>query len=387
MTVLTDTQVITASGGLVELGYLQITSAVSVTATSVNTPTTVISPITVVCDGSPILVEFFAPYVACGSSSSSYLLLNLTQDGTAVGRVATNFGATAGNVAHPVHIQRRITPSAGTHTFGVVGWYTVSAGSVGAGDASTADANVPAFLRVSKIVQATQWPAVTRGTIICTSSTRPASPFVGQKIYEADTSRYWTYSTWSQWVPDDMVFATEAARDTAIPSANATEGMRAYITGSTVAAATGEFTAVPTGIQTIYNGSSWVSITPVGSRTSNTGTTTSTSYTATLSGSPGTNPSVTLTTGTTALVSIATHMNNSAGNQSCMSFAVSGATTVAASDAWDVEATTSAAYSTVCRTFIFTALTAGTNTFTLQYRAGANTNQVAHRCITVQGIA
>ena len=181
------------------------------------------------------------------------------------------------------------------------------------------------------------------------------------------------------------IYATEALRDAAITSPF--EGQRAYITGSTVAAATGEFMAVPTGIQTIYNGSSWVSITPVGARTSNTGTTTSASYTATLSGSPGSNPSVTLTTGTTALVSIATHMNNSGGGQSCMSFAVSGATTVAASDTYDVESTTSSAYSTVCRTFILTALTAGTNTFTLQYRAGSNTCQVAHRCLTVQGIA
>jgi hypothetical protein len=318
------------------------------------------------------------------SGASSNITISLLKDGAEFSR-GWGFINPGGNSV-PVKLTFRDTPSAGSHTYEVRAYYAgTNSGLVAAG--SGTNQNAPAFLRVSKIVQATQWPAVTRGTIICTSSTRPASPFVGQKIYEADTSRYWTYSTWSQWVPDDMVFATEAARDTAIPSANATEGMRAYITGSTVAAATGEFTAVPTGIQTIYNGSSWVSITPVGSRTSNTGTTTSTSYTATLSGSPGTNPSVTLTTGTTALVSIATHMNNSAGNQSCMSFAVSGATTVAASDAWDVEATTSAAYSTVCRTFIFTALTAGTNTFTLQYRAGANTNQVAHRCITVQGIA
>jgi hypothetical protein len=49
-------------------------------------------------------------------------------------------------------------------------------------------------------VQATQWPAVTTGTIICTSSTRPASPFEGQKIYETDTSReyLWDGSAWVQ---------------------------------------------------------------------------------------------------------------------------------------------------------------------------------------------
>jgi hypothetical protein len=49
-------------------------------------------------------------------------------------------------------------------------------------------------------VQATQWPAVTTGTIICTSTTRPASPFVGQKIYETDTKKELTYdgASWTQ---------------------------------------------------------------------------------------------------------------------------------------------------------------------------------------------
>jgi len=61
-------------------------------------------------------------------------------------------------------------------------------------------------------VEATQWPAVTTGTIICTSSTRPASPFEGQKIYETDTDRELTYDSsawvqtnslggWSTWTP------------------------------------------------------------------------------------------------------------------------------------------------------------------------------------------
>ena len=57
----------------------------------------------------------------------------------------------------------------------------------------------PGYIRVSKIVQATQWPAVTTGTIICTSGTRPASPFAGQQIYETDTSRLLVYSG-SAWV-------------------------------------------------------------------------------------------------------------------------------------------------------------------------------------------
>lgn len=37
-------------------------------------------------------------------------------------------------------------------------------------------------------------PAVTPGTFICTSSTRPASPFAGQQIYETDTSKSLIYN-------------------------------------------------------------------------------------------------------------------------------------------------------------------------------------------------
>jgi hypothetical protein len=381
MTTLTDTQVVTASGGLVELGYSAITTPGTVTSTTAGTGTQIISPLTVVCDGSPILVEFRAP--ATTAPPSGTVNISLYQDGTEnIRQWGQQSSETFAQQKVPTFIQTRLTPSAGVHTFGVYGYNSSGTSVIQAGSGGSTTA-APASLRISKIVQATQWPAVTTGTIICTSSTRPASPFAGQQIYETDTSREFTY-VGTQWVPRDGIFTTEALRDAAITSPF--EGQRAYITASTVASATGEFTAVPTGIQTIYNGSSWVSITPVGSRTSGTGTTTSATYTASLSGSPGTNPTVTLTTGTTALVSIATHMANSAAGQSCMSFAVSGATTVAASDTWDVESVSSG-YSTVCRTFIFTALTAGTNTFTLQYRAGASTNQVAHRCLTVQGIA
>lgn len=214
MTTLTDTQVITASGGLVELGYSQITSNVAISSSSVASPTTVISPITIVSDGSPILVEFFAPYVTVGTTAGAYTLLNITIDGTTSGRWGTfTYSATNNNDggSNPVYLSRRLTLAAGSHTIGVVGWYSVGSGNVGAGPASTADSTVPAFLRVSKIVQATQWPAVTTGTIICTSSTRPASPFVGQSIYETDTSLSLTWSG-SAWVSPPLAFKPPSVR-------------------------------------------------------------------------------------------------------------------------------------------------------------------------------
>lgn len=385
MTTLTDTQVITASGGLVELGYSQITSSVTV-GTSV---TNVTSTLTVVCDGGPILVEFFAPSARCFAGGDN-LTFSLFEDGV---QKASPWGESVSSndlQATPVQLQYRLTPSAGSHTYQVKAISSLSSSQqVRAGSGGTGSpAYSPAFLRVSKIVTATQWPAVTTGTIICTSSTRPASPFEGQTIYETDTKRSWT-RVGTQWVPDDMVFTNEAARDAAITSP--TEGMRAYLTAPTVPAATGGTTAVPTGVVTIYNGSVWVCVTPVNAIQTATGTTTSSTYTATLSGSPGTNPSVTLTTGTTALLMLSvTGSVNPAPTTIAAGVAVSGATTRAvAGDSNAVYVGISGGYiGMMSCAKVITGLTAGTNTFTIQYLSGAgNTASFYDRSVTVQGIA
>lgn len=196
-----------------------------------------------------------------------------------------------------------------------------------------------------------------------------------------------TAATWNQAVVENArfgaaTFTNEAARDAAITSPQ--EGMTAYLTAPTVPAATGGVTGVPTGITTVYNGSVWVCTTPVSARTTNLGTVATGSYTATLSGSPGTNPSVTLTTGTSALVQISSNINTSA-SVSIMSVAVSGATTVAATDDYCL-ATVQVGESVQTYHFILANLTGGTNTFTLQYRSGG-TGSYQRRSLTVVGVA
>ena len=181
-----------------------------------------------------------------------------------------------------------------------------------------------------------------------------------------------------------MVFTNEAARDAAITSPS--EGMHAYLTAPTVPAATGGVTYLPSGITTIYNGSVWVCMTPVCSYTTNSGTVATTSYTATLSGSPGTNPSVTLVTGTTALISFNLRVSNTTGGaQNLVSVAVSGAGTVAAQDDWGVKYD-GTSETTVSITTLIPGLTAGTNTFTLNYRC-TGTMTASVRRLTVSGIA
>jgi hypothetical protein len=183
------------------------------------------------------------------------------------------------------------------------------------------------------------------------------------------------------------VFTTEAARDAAITSPS--EGMIVYLTAPTIPAATGGSTQIPTGIRTIYNGTNWVCITPIGAYSEPVGTTTSTSYTTTLGGSPGTNATVTLVTGTTARVSVRADHYLSGTGGSFVSVAVSGASTVAASDAfgiYQVGHTVNQEHA-VGTTFMISGLTAGTNTFSLSYRVTTATGSFYARGLIVEGIA
>ena len=183
------------------------------------------------------------------------------------------------------------------------------------------------------------------------------------------------------------VFTTEAVRNAAITSP--TEGMHAYLTASTETTAAGVNTAIPTGIQTIYDGSGWVTVTDVGAWSG--GTATRASITMGASSGGGTDPSVTLRTGTTALVNFYAFMQcSSAGATVQPGIAVSGATTIAAGadPMYTVVYTGSpSVYYIVSINRILTGLTAGINTFTQQYSSTAGTTYWYDRELHVKGIA
>jgi hypothetical protein len=179
-----------------------------------------------------------------------------------------------------------------------------------------------------------------------------------------------------------MTFTDEAARDAALTAP--TEGMFAYLTAPTVPAAVGASTFLPTGIQTIYNGSAWVCVTGVGSIQTSSQTTTSTTYVDLASIS-----SVTLSTGTRALVSFSSFVTAGATSAySLVGVAVSGATTIAASDPQScfIASPGGSYQGTPSRTMVISGLTAGTNTFTLKFRVTASTGTFENRGIFVQGI-
>lgn len=111
-------------------------------------------------------------------------------------------------------------------------------------------------------------------------------------------------------------------------------------------------------------------------------TTTSTTYTGLTTAS-----SVTVTTGTKALVMITCELEMTATtDRAFMSYAVSGATTIAASDAFALNMKIAAAQTIDAHSYayIVTGLTAGSNTFTTQFRSSSgSTVYFANRRISV----
>jgi hypothetical protein len=167
---------------------------------------------------------------------------------------------------------------------------------------------------------------------VCTSSTRPASPYDGQVIYETDTDKIAVYDS-SAWV---------------------------YKTGATAPAAPA------------ISAIGYASVTTSQS-------TTSTSYTDLSTAGP----TVTVTTGTTALVMLQTKASDNVANRQYMSFAISGATTVSAGT-YEITPITASNTSPIVKWFAVTGLTAGSNTFTSKYKSSdGNAITYADRLILV----
>jgi hypothetical protein len=118
----------------------------------------------------------------------------------------------------------------------------------------------------------------------------------------------------------------------------------------------------------LYNGSVWVPVGWADGASIATGQgTSSTSYTdlATVG------PQVTVTTGTKAIVAISSGIGRSAdGNTGFISVAVSGASSISATDDFSAAASFSRAGfgMRISRTLLITGLTAGSNTFTMKYK-------------------
>jgi hypothetical protein len=180
------------------------------------------------------------------------------------------------------------------------------------------------------------------------------------------------------------VFTTEAARNAAITSP--LEGMRAYITAPTIPATTGGGIGIPSGITTVYNGSTWVCTTTVATWNSNTCTAQSVSAYSTCLWS-GNALSVTSNTGSSALVTLTARIFASGAQYF---FAAVKPGTGAATDGFSISTQQASGASTHCigGTWLFTSLPAATNTFTVQMRNNGGVSMFLDQChLTVTGVA
>lgn len=139
----------------VELTYNQITSGVSPTATSEATADTVVTASAVACDGaSTILIEFWAFSARPRSDASGGMSFWLYDDAgggaASIGRIGfLNYPATGAD-NKPVHLLRRLTPSAASHTFSIRASVSAGTGNIGAG-AGGSGADGPAFIRITLV--------------------------------------------------------------------------------------------------------------------------------------------------------------------------------------------------------------------------------------------
>ena len=179
-----------------------------------------------------------------------------------------------------------------------------------------------------------------------------------------------------------LTFTTEALRDAAITSP--VEGMMAYITAPTIPTGTGNGTAIiPSGIQTIYNGSVWVCVTPIAILSTNLHSVTASSPTNFLNAS--TPLTVTCVTGTTAMVHIKGRGVFSTG---AYIFVGLKTATVNPVDGLTVQYLATSTAGPLNGSYLLTGLTAGTNTFTLQgWTHNGTAISIDAISIVVQGVA
>jgi hypothetical protein len=131
-----------------ELQYTEITTGVTITATSNTTPDVCITGAALTFDGTTsIMVEVFSYSLSTPAQQGGEVSLYVWDGATNLGRVVRQGGGgTATNMAC-VCFRMRVTPTAGSHTFSVRGTVNISSGILGAG---AAPGQSPAYLRITR---------------------------------------------------------------------------------------------------------------------------------------------------------------------------------------------------------------------------------------------
>jgi hypothetical protein len=133
-----------------ELAYTQSTATKLVTVgVEASADAVVIGPAVTYDGATPVIVECFAPAVVPAAVAGANVMLWLYQDGVSIGRLATVQTPAAGVFIAPVHLTRRITPTAGSHQYTFAATVNGGNGNVFAGTGGLGQYQ-PSFIRVTR---------------------------------------------------------------------------------------------------------------------------------------------------------------------------------------------------------------------------------------------
>jgi hypothetical protein len=101
---------------LAETGYAEFTANASITTTTVGTATQVVTLGALTYEAVPYMIEFFCGRVNAGANACNIIL----RDGTTVLGTLAQLASSTNNGA--VYLTRRLTPTAGSHSYNVAAW-------------------------------------------------------------------------------------------------------------------------------------------------------------------------------------------------------------------------------------------------------------------------
>jgi hypothetical protein len=129
-----------------EIGYDQITSAVTISGSAASTATTIIAGSSYTFDGHAVMGEFTATSVLSASVAGSVVNIAVFEGATQIGGILAQVepGAAAAFRA-PVIGKIRFTPTAGAHTYSVKAWCASSGAAIESGSGGFA------YLRTTKV--------------------------------------------------------------------------------------------------------------------------------------------------------------------------------------------------------------------------------------------
>lgn len=139
---------ISPPNGGVTVSYVQFTTGVGISATTEASANTVVTSAAVTADGTTeYWVEFFSPQWIAGSAGNN--LTAVLYDGISSIGIMGVYGDTSTQAYGPAVVKRKITPSAGSHTYSIRGFINAGAAAQFSGQAGGAGNHVPGYIKVS----------------------------------------------------------------------------------------------------------------------------------------------------------------------------------------------------------------------------------------------